>query len=361
MRTAKDNTQVPRCYYRPTLRQCPYCRWRLKRCCTLWHKFLVTLGGRFHVFSQGYRCSNPACPYPDIIHRSAETEALSLPGCSFGIDVIVEVGYHRFWMRRTVPEIHTALKEQIPISERQVSNLLINFLALLRAAQPVRIEQLRPQWAKLGGLILSIDGMQPEKGNPALYVAREVQLDITLRAEILESGDHKTIKAKLLDPIKGLGLPIHGVVSDAQEPIRLAVEQALPGVPHQNCQYHCLREAGRPTFLADRAIKTDLKQKVRSRLATARRAISRLPDHNPYRSVLLKYAQCIRFTLLEGGILPFDLGGIRMFDDLTAIEASLHRAQEKGGIGSWTASSRLQGYESPSQPNTYVWHVNISG
>lgn len=248
MRIAKDNTQVPRRYYRPTLRRCPYCRRKLKRYCTLWHKFLVTLEGRFQVFSQSYHCDNPACLHSDIIYRSAETEALGLPGCSFGMDVIVEVGYHHFWMRRTVPEIHTALKEQIPISERQVSNLLINFLALLRAAQPARIEQLRSQWAKLGGLILSIDGMQPEKGNPALYVAREVQLDVTLVAEILESGDHKTIQAKLLDPIKGLSLPIRGVVSDAQEPIRLAVEQALPDVPHQNCQYHCLREAVRPTL-----------------------------------------------------------------------------------------------------------------
>jgi hypothetical protein len=264
-------------------------------------------------------------------------------------------------MRRTIPEIYAALKERIPISERHILNLLGNFLALLRAAQPAKVASLRPQWEKLGGLILSIDGMQPEKGNPALYMVRETQLDVTMAAEILESGDHHTIKVQLIEPIQELGLPIRGVVSDAQEPIRMAVEQALPGVPHQNCQYHGLREAGRPTFLADRAMKTDLKQTLRSRLTTARQAIHRLPADSPYRPVLLKYARYIRFTLLEGGTLPFDLGGLRMFDDLTALEASLHRAQEKGGIDCSTDSSRSWAYVSLSSPKRRAWSVNSSG
>lgn len=335
MRTAKDSTNLPKRYYRPQLRRCPHCQWKLKRWWTLWSKDLITLDDRGHVVSQGYRCSNPACPCPEAVFRSAEAEALSLPACSFGVDVVVEVGYQRFWMRRTVLEIHASLQERIPISQRHVLNLLGNFLALLRAAQPAKIASLRSHWEELGGLILSLDGMQPEKGNPALYVVRETQLDEPLAAELLTSGDHKTIQTKLLEPIKQLGLPIRGVVSDAQKPIRMAVEHAWPGVPHQNCQYHCLREAGRSTFLADRAMKTDLKQKLRGRLAPARRAIGRLPDDSPYRPVLLKYARSIRFTLLEGGPLPFDLGGLRMVDDLAAIEASLRRAREKGGIGYW--------------------------
>jgi len=361
MRTPKDNINLPKRYYRVELRRCPHCQWKLKRWSTLWSKYLVTLDGCAHVFSQGYRCPNPACPYPEAVYHSAEAETLSLPGCSFGVDVVVEVGYQRFWMRRTVLEIHAALKERIPISQRHVLNLLGNFLALLRAAQPAKVASLRPQWEKLGGLILSMDGMQPEKGNHALYVARETQLDVTFAAEILKTGDHQTIKIKLIEPIKQLGIPIRGVVSDAQEPIRLAVEQALPGVPHQNCQYHCLREAGRPTFLADRAMKTDLKQKLRGRLATARRAILRLPNDSPYRPVLLKYAQYIRFTLLEGGTLPFDLGGLRMFDDLVALEASLLRAREKGGIGFWVDLSRSWAFASLSAPKLRAWSVNSSG
>ena len=335
MRTAKDNTNLSKRYYRPGIKRCPHCQWKLKRGYKLWHKTLNTMTGRFYVTSYGYRCCNPECPEPAEVYRSKEAEALSVPGCSYGLDVIVEIGYQRFWQQRTISEIHTALKERVAISERQVLNLLVHFLALLRAAQAAKVASLQPQWQKLGGLVLAIDGMQPEKGNPALYVVREVQLAMTLKAEILESGDHQTLVRELFEPIKGWGLPIKGVISDAQESIRLAVAQALPGKPHQNCQFHCLKAAGQLTFEADRAMKTELKKKLRGRLNRARQTIKQLPDSDPYRSVLLKYVQHLRFTLLVRSVAPFELGGLRMIENLTILEASLQRAQEKGGIGSY--------------------------
>ena len=334
MRTAKDKTNLPKRYYRPEIKRCPHCQRKLKRGYKLWHKYLNTMTGRLYVTSYGYRCSNPECPEAGEVYHSKEAEALSVPGCSYGLDVIVEVGHQRFWQQRTTSEIHTALKERVAISERQVLNLLVYFLALLRAAQPMQVAALHRQWQKLGGLVLAIDGMQPEKGNPALYVMREVQLAMTLRAEILESGDHQTLVRELFEPIKGWGLPIKGVISDAQESIRLAVAQALPGKPHQNCQFHCLKAAGQLSFEADRAMKTELKQKLRGRLNRARQTIKQLPDSDPYRPVLLKYVQHLRFTLLARSVAPFELGGLRMIENLTILEASLQRAQEKGGIGS---------------------------
>jgi hypothetical protein len=332
MRTAKDTSNVPKRYYRSEVKRCPHCEWKLKRWHKLWHKYLITMTEQCYVVSQGYHCSNPQCPEPTIVYRSQEAEELSVSGCSYGIDVIVEVGYQRFWLQRTVQEIHTVLKERVSISERQVLNLLANFLALLRAAQPTKVARLHPQWQKLGGLVVSIDGMQPEKGNPALYVVREVQLGVTLRAEILETGDHKTIATELLKPIKGWGLPVKGIISDAQESIQMAVTLVWPDKPHQNCRFHCLKEAGRPTYEADRAMKTELKKKLRGRLNRARQAIKQLPELNPYRPVLLKYVRHLRFTLLARGLPPFELGGLRMAAQLTTLEASLYRARKKGGI-----------------------------
>jgi hypothetical protein len=333
MRTVKDNRNLPKRYYRPEQERCPHCEWKLKRCYTLWSKYLTTLEGRLHVFSQGYRCSNPECPEPQAIYRSAEAETLSVPECSYGLDIIVEVGYQRFWLRRTIQEIHRSLEARVPISERQVLNLLANFLALLRTAQPAKVAKLHAQWQALGGLVLSMDGMQPEKGNPAMYVVREVQLDVTLVAEILETGDHQTLATELLEPIQGWGLPVKGIISDAQESIRMAVAQVWPGKPHQNCQFHCVKEAGRPTFEADRAMKTQLKKQLRGRLNRARQAIQDLPETDPYRPVLLKYVRYLRFALLIGGLAPFELGGLRMVQQLTLLAASLGRAREKGGIG----------------------------
>jgi hypothetical protein len=333
MRTAKDNSPLSNRYYRPEQTRCPHCQWKLKRCYTVWRKYLNSLSGRTQIFSQGYRCPNPACPEPAVVYRSDKAEKLSVPHCSYGLDVIVEVGYQRFWYQRTIKEIHQWLEKRVPISERQVLNLLVNFLTLLRTTQPIRLAQLQPQWRALDGLVISIDGMQPEKGNPALYVVREVQLDVTLMAEILETADHRTIATTLLKPIASWSLPVKGIISDAQESIRLAVAQVWPDRPHQNCQFHCLKEAGRPTFEADRALKTSLKKKLRRRINRVRQTIKDLPDTNPYRPVLLKYVQYLRFTLLARSLAPFDLGGLRMVEQLMTLEASLHRSRKKGTIG----------------------------
>jgi transposase-like protein len=43
-----------------------------------------------------------------------------------------------------------------------------------------------------------------------------------------------------------LSVPVHGVISDGQHSIRNAVATALPGIPHQLCHFHYLREAAKP-------------------------------------------------------------------------------------------------------------------
>src|SRR5258708_36714701 len=45
-----------------------------------------------------------------------------------------------------------------------------------------------------------------------------------------------------------LEIPIVGVITDGQHSIRKAVARALPGVPHQLCHFHYLREAAKLTL-----------------------------------------------------------------------------------------------------------------
>jgi hypothetical protein len=212
-------------------------------------------------------------------------------------------------------------------------SLIGDFLALLRAAQPAKV---RDRLQGLRGWVVGLDGMQPEKGNTCLYVVRELQLDLTVLAEDVEDRSEATIRTRLLQPLKALaeemGLSWQGIVSDAQESIRTAVGQELPEVPHQACQSHCLREAGEVTFEADRALKKHLKARFRQRLKRVEQRIAGLPEGDPYRPVLSDYADALHATLLEGGVAPFELGGVRVFEDLTAVATSLARCQEKGGI-----------------------------
>ena len=69
-----------------------------------------------------------------------------------------------------------------------------------------------------------------------------------------------------------LPVPITGVVSDGQGPIRKAVRKALKGVPHQLCHFHYLREAAKPISEADRHAKKELKKRVRGIRPIERRA-----------------------------------------------------------------------------------------
>ena len=60
-----------------------------------------------------------------------------------------------------------------------------------------------------------------------------------------------------------LPVPIDGIISDGQQPLRKAVGSMLPDVAHQLCQFHYLREAAKPVFEADRHVKKELKKQLR--------------------------------------------------------------------------------------------------
>jgi len=384
MHAVPKSVELPRRYYRPEQRLCPQCGTRLKRQHILWRKSLVFLTGQAYVISWGYRCPNPHCPANEVIYRSAEpatssvesAERLHLGRRQFAREVVVQVGYWRFWQHATVTEIHERLSTglHLPVSERQVLHLVGDFLAvrlsahdeaLLRAAQSAKIDAMRPSLAERGGLFVAIDGMQPETGNLCLYVLRDPQQALTLLAESLEDSSASTLERELLAPLKALAqelnLPILGIVSDAQLSIRQAVDAALPGVPHQCCHFHCLRDAGSITFEADRKLKTALKKAIRVPLGRLDAAIRRLSADDPFHPILADYADAIRSTLAEGGIAPFQLGGLRVCDDLAALAASLMRCQEKGDIRSWIACCGSPTSDCLSSNAETSWPISGSG
>jgi len=333
MRKAKDNENVPKHYYRPIEKTCPACGRPLHRRYTLWHKYLVTLEGRVQVFSVGYSCRGRRCSR--VVYRSEEAEQLSPKGYSFGFDVITQIGWWRFWDHRTLDEIAALLETQyLPISRRQILYLIGDFLALLRAAQPAKIEAQRAYF-KRHGMVISVDGMEPEQGNEMLFVVREANLDLTLIAETLYSSRADLISRQLLEPVKAFGFRIRAVISDADKNIRRAVETSLPGCPHQACQVHCLCEAGAPIFEADRAMKTDLRRDLRAKLRPISRELSQSPHDDPQTAVLMDYCEALRDALRADGVSPFKLAGLKLYDELQRLEQSLRRCQKKRNIVSY--------------------------
>ena len=160
-----------------------------------------------------------------------------MPHGAFGLDLIALVGALRCAQHRTVPEIHTALRERgVLIAMRSVTNLVQRYEELVsrRLSDQTR---LRERLAAQGRVILVIDGLQPDVGHEVLWVVRDCLSGESLLARSLLSGREAELAPLLREVAATVAVPVQGVIADGQQSLRNAVASALPGVPHQLCQF----------------------------------------------------------------------------------------------------------------------------
>lgn len=329
---------LPHVRYRPEVSACPRCGAALAYSHPVWAKPIQFLGGIEHVTNLGFRCPNPGCPFGRAVYRSARAEARQVRGSGYGLDVVARVGALRFGRHRTRAEIWRHLVEETPvaISERHVQNLLEVYLAVLRASERDAGPRLAPVVAAHGGVILTLDGLQPEQGNEQLWVVREVLGGAVLAAANLQQASAPVLE-RLLRPIQASGVPVLGVISDAQESIRLAVAAVFPGVPHQLCQYHALREAAEPLWEADRHLAVEAKIELRDmrRVEESTRGAAGLAPADPADAVVLDAVLALRQVARERDVPPFGFAGLRVMDALEDLGRSLDRCLVKKGIRGW--------------------------
>ncbi len=101
---------------------------------------------------------------------------------------------------------------------------------------------------------------------------RDVVTGRLLAAEHVRSSDTATMTA-LLRPIRDLGVPVIGAVSDAQDALLQSVAALWPDIPHQVCQFHSLREATRPMFDVDRKVRKQIRKAIQQDVRAVRRQI----------------------------------------------------------------------------------------
>jgi Transposase, Mutator family len=178
-----------------------------------------------------------------------------------------------------------------------------------------------------GGVILALDGLQPDVGHEVLWVVRDCLSGQVLLARSLLSGTAADLAPLLREVAEAVGVPVLGVVSDGQTSVRRAVERALPGVPHQLCQFHFLREAALPVFEADRHAKVELKKQVRG-IRPIERAMEGRDD--PEAAVVRGYCAAVRSALADDGRPPLAASGLRLKTRLEAVADSLDRVAAKG-------------------------------
>lgn len=289
---------------------------------------LMTLAGLVRLRLSIRWCAEAGCPrFHQPVHPEAEGR-WALPHQEFGLEVVLRVGQLRYREHRSCPEIHRQLQaEGVGLARRTVPHLLEQYDLLVSLA----LETLPERSARLaaqGRAILAIDGLQPDVGHEVLWVIREVLSGETLLAKSLLSSARAELEALIQAVVDPLPVPVVAVVSDGQHSIRLAVAAALPGVPHQLCHFHYLREAARPLWEADRHAKKELKKRVRGVREIERQAEK---SADPSAEVALGYCAAVRSALTDDGRPPLCFSGLRLHERLAAIQASLSRLAEKGG------------------------------
>lgn len=311
----------------PQRANCPHCGTRM-RADYANRRTVATLAGLTRLRLLIRRCHHAGCAAYKKPYRPEAEGRVALPHHEFGLDVIALVGRLRYAEHRSVPEIRTHLTGRgVSVSERTVTNLLDRYDELLAVAL-TDDRRLKTLLAGQGRVILAIDGLQPDVGHEVLWVIRDVLSGEVLLAKSLLSARRADL-AELLGAVRdALPVPVAGVVSDGQHPIRWAVARALPGVPYQLCQFHYLREAARPIYEADRHAKKLLKKKARG-VRPIERAIEGRSD--PAAEAVRGYCGAVRSALTDDGRPPLAASGLKLHDRLTAISGSIGRAEAKGG------------------------------
>jgi hypothetical protein len=263
-KTTKHLEVQARYIYNPEFEVCLHCGDPLRaRRHYEWRKTVQKLDGAVYVVSQGRECVNEEGEYQGQVYKSAAAQMVTVPKCTYGLDVIAQVGWWRDREQLKREQIHSRLQEKgVQISERQVDHLYARYQVLLGCAERLDIQRLGRIVKEGGGLIISLDGLDPEGASEQLWVVREIQTETVLAVAWLPRVNHKTL-GSLLKAVVALGLPIMATVSDKQGGVRKALAEILPDARRQWCQSHYLGNATRPIYDHDSALKTELRKTVR--------------------------------------------------------------------------------------------------
>jgi MULE transposase-like protein len=305
---------------------CPRCGEHMRADYTN-RRTITTLAGVTRLNLTIRRCRNSNCAAHKKPYRPEAEGRFALPHHEFGLDVVARVGRLRYAEHRSVPEIRAHLVGcGLLIAERTLTNLLDRYDELL-AVVLTDDRRLKKVLAAQKQVILALDGLQPDVGHEVLWVVRDVLSGEILLAKSLLSARQKELSELLCRVRDACGVPVAGVISDGQHSIRNAVAEVFPGVPHQLCQFHFLREAAKPIYEADRHAKVQLKKKVRGvrkveRLVEGREGVES--------EVVRGYCSAVRSAITDDGRPPLEPSGLRLHARLCAVVESLGRVRAKG-------------------------------
>jgi hypothetical protein len=245
---------------------CSTCQRALTICDHRFHR-IFTLNGPLEIVCKLAHCPDPNCPaHSHTLSPLAEAQ-ITLPWWLIGWDVFCWMGFRRFSRHWSIPQLHNELRDShgIRLSDDAIGGYLQRYRCMV-AARHQDPDLLKEAYKDIDHLILTIDGLQPEKGHETLYVVRELCGKRVWFAEaLLSSGaaEVQALLAKAKDWAEQLGKPVQLWMSDKQDAFVKGVAAEFPNVPHRYCANHFLRDVAKPVLEADSHAKVQMRKKVR--------------------------------------------------------------------------------------------------
>src|SRR5713101_2910771 len=262
------------------------------------------------------------------------------------------MGHRRLARHWSVPQIRRALADpsQMPLSADAIED------AVRRSQTMLAARQQDPQvgaaaYRHVAALGLSIDGLQPEKGQETLYVVRELNATRLWCAEALLSSNADEVR-RLLSQARAwatqVGRPVHLWLSDKHDAFVTGIAAEFPGVPPRSCGNHFLRDVATPMLEAERHAKVKMRRQGRgwrpierevlqqrrpsAAAAPAVAPVTVPPVSPPPANPLAKDVpvapddwSAVRGRLNDDQGGPFQPPGLRMAEALGDVRASLQR------------------------------------
>jgi hypothetical protein len=358
-----------------TDRSCPTCG-RMMHVCDHRYRRFHTLEGPVELLCRLDRCPDRDCP-GHARTKSPETElTLALPKWAIAWDVFCWIGHRRCARHMAIPTIRSELRDDyaIQLSENAIDTYIRRYQVMLAARQQDP-ESLRRHYAATPELVLSIDGLQPEKGHETLYVVRELAGKRVWFAEPLLSATAAEVRRLIVKAgewAEALGKPVALWLSDKQDAFVTGIAAEFPEVPHRYCDNHFLRDLARPVLEADSHAKVQMRKKVRGLRAIEQAVLARpeaetkeglTPEApvtataaadpppaavDPAGPLVLDYCAAVRGILNDDQGGPLHPPGIKMAEALDEVRESLQRDLDakKGGSprsnsAAWPAASSM--------------------
>lgn len=220
--------------------KCRHCKKSMKIIRTYIIGPIVGLSENYHVQKRSYRCGRALCPGGEEKPIKPQN-TIYPPRSDYDYEVYAKVAEFRWSRRLTYEEIITRMQKDFGI--------ILNLATTERMLKTYEIgcsQKYKPEYiAKIkanGGVLLTIDGMKPLKGNSPLYTVRDEFTGLKIHAKRLTSESIKQIKEVLIfvkDRVENdLGVKVFGIMSDAHPKQRKAIAEVFPDVPHCLCHYH---------------------------------------------------------------------------------------------------------------------------